>query len=97
MAAGPRLCVVWGLSDDDSACLLSDEQDDLSERVGALVGIHVALMVIFSGDTARVQKWLLAPNQAPAMGGRSALVTMVEGGLPAMVRLRRYLEAEAAG
>ena len=96
--AGPRLCSKWGLNDDDTARLLSHDQDDQLERIGALVVIHVALMVILGGgDTARVQKWLSAPNQAPFTAGLSALEAMIEGGLPTMVRIRRYLEAEAAG
>ena len=95
--AGPRLCSKWGLNDDDTARLLSHDQDDQLERIGALVAIHVALMVTLGGDTARVQKWLSAPNQAPFTAGLSALEAMIEGGLPAMVQIRRYLEAEVAG
>jgi hypothetical protein len=97
MRAGPRLCGVWGLSEDITARLLSDDKDDQLERIGALVAIHVALMVILGGDVARVQKWLSAPNQAPSMEGMSAIQAMIQGGLPAMVRIRRHLEAEVAG
>lgn len=95
--AGPRLCHVWGLSDDDAARLLGDDKDDQTQRTGALVGIHVALMVILGGDTERVQKWLSAPNMGPATEGMSAIQAMIEGGLPAIVRVRRYLEAEVNG
>lgn len=97
LKAGPRLCVAWGLDDDDTARILSDDQDDRLERIAALVGVYVALMVIFAGDTDRVRKWLLAPNQAPYAGGLSAIRAMIEDGLPAMVRIRRHLEAEIAG
>lgn len=96
LRAGPRLCAAWGLDDDDTARILSDDQDNRLERIAALVGIYVALMVIFAGDTDRVRKWISAANQAPITDGRSVLATMLEGGLPAMVRIRRHLEAEVA-
>ncbi len=96
LKAGPRLCSKWGLNDDDAARLLGDVDDDRLDRTGALVSIHVALMVIFAGDTARVQEWLSAPNLAPSTGGLSAIQAMVQGGLPAMVRIRKHLEAEVA-
>lgn len=83
---------------DEIDYLLSDDQDDLPERVGALMGIHVALILIFAGDTDdRVREWLSAPNQAPSTGGLSAILAMIEDGLPAMVRIRRHLETEVAG
>lgn len=98
LRAGPRVCKVWGLSDDDTARLFSDGQEDRAQRVGALVGIHVALMIIFAGDAVRVREWLSAPNQAPySTGGMSAIQAMSQGGLPAMMQIRRYLEAEVAG
>lgn len=94
LRAGPRLCSKWGLNDDDAKRLLGDIDDDRLDRTGALVSIHVALMVILGGDTDRVRKWLSAPNLAPSTGGLSAIQAMIKGGLPAMTRIRRHLEAE---
>jgi hypothetical protein len=51
MRDGPRLCSKWGLSKNETTRLLSDDQDDRLQRTGTLMGIHVALMMIFAGDT----------------------------------------------
>ena len=96
LRAGPRLCSKWGLDDVATASLLGDDQDDRLDRIGAMVGIHIALMVILGGDTDRVRKWLSAPNMGPSTGGMTAIEAMIEGGFPAMTRIRRHLEAEVA-
>ncbi len=49
--AGPRLCTVWGLSDDDTAHLISNVQDDQVQRVGVLIGPHDTMMVILGRFT----------------------------------------------
>jgi hypothetical protein len=97
LRTGLRLCAVWGLSDDYSARLLGADHDDHAQRVYALIGIHGALKLIFAGDTDRVRGWISADNTSTATGGMSAIQAMLSGGLPAIVRIRKYLEAEVAG
>ncbi len=55
------------------------------------MGIHVALRMIF--PKPRCYIWLLRPNSAALLGGQPATKVMNEGGLPAIIRVRQYLEA----
>tara|TARA_R100000935_G_scaffold13666_1_gene27331 strand:+ start:14635 stop:15015 length:381 start_codon:yes stop_codon:yes gene_type:complete len=81
------------LNADPSSCCFSDEQ---IFRVSALIGVHAALMVIYSGDVSRVARWIMAENSGTITQGRKPLIAMLEEGVPMMNRLRAYLEAEVA-
>jgi len=108
--AAPKLLTTWRLSDQEAQKLLDMSEfewarlkkgrggnltQDQLQRIGALVGLHVALTLIFSGDVNRLPGWLRAENTGPVTRGRTALEVMIEGGLPAIQRLSRYLHAEA--
>ena len=112
-AAGLRavvnICRNWGLSDDESAGLVGAaprsfarwkagasarlSQDQLT-RLSNLVGIHKALRILFT-DSPRSYAWITAPNDAFA--GKTALAVMLAGGLPGIMRVRRYLDAVCVG
>jgi len=68
--------------------------EDQTLRAGALMGIYVALRMIF--PKPRCYNWLLRPNSAALFGDQPAIKVMIEGGLPAITRVRQYLEAELA-
>ncbi|MFG6565870.1 hypothetical protein ACGYLI_16760 [Sulfitobacter sp. 1A13421] len=109
----PRLLKTWGVGDADAARLLrlpdaewkaiksgNDDcqlTDDQLQLVGALVGTHGALKIIFAGEADRVSSWVHAANSGPIMQGRTPIEVLIEGGLPEAMRIRSYLEAEVAG
>ena len=111
--AAPRLMKAWNLTDQESirlmgltsvewhhltthqsGCFLKEEQ---IQRIGALIGVYAALMVIYSGDASRVARWVSAENSGAIMDGRKPLEAMLEGGLPTMNRIRLFLQAEVVG
>ena len=110
MRAAPRLRETWKISDQEAQKLLALSEfewarlkkgrggnlnQDQFQRIGALVGLHVALTLIFSGDVNRLPGWLRAENTGPVTRGRTALEVMIEGGLPAIQRISGLLHAEA--
>jgi hypothetical protein len=64
-------------------------------RVSAIIGIFGGLQVIF-GERVR-DEWVRLANSGPIFGGKSPLEFMIEGGLEAMIAVRRYVDAKAAG
>lgn len=101
----------WALTDEDKLRLLGlkraadlealrnlpiqDISPDTLERAGLLLDIFIVLNAIFPQESA--DRWIQAPNTAPLFGGKSALTTMIEGGLASLKIVRLYLWAEAAG
>lgn len=69
-------------------------QDQMA-RVSALVGIFKGLRLLFSLPLA--DEWIRLPNQNPLFAGQSPLQTMIEGGIPAMLDVRRYVDALRGG
>ena len=65
------------------------------ERGAILLDIFIALNAILPREAA--DRWIRKPNAARLFGGRSALITMIEGGLPALRNVRLHLRAAAAG
>ena len=66
------------------------DQDRLV-RVSLLVGIFKALNTLYSQKLA--DAWILLPNTNPMFAGDTPLAYMVEGGQPAMMRVRQLLDA----
>lgn len=103
-----NLFVRWDLSDEQSANLLGVSGDAWSRiqtdcyeelitkeqelRASSLLGIHAALRVILGEP--RCFSWIQRSNNAEMLAGTTALSFMIDGGLPAIQRVRRYLEAE---
>jgi hypothetical protein len=63
-------------------------------RLSNLMGIHKALRIVFA-DPQRGYAWIGKPNER--FGGKTALEAMLEGGLPGIMRVRRYLDSERGG
>lgn len=68
---------------------------DRLTRVSLLIGIFKALHVLYS--EALADRWILMPNTNRLFGGASPLDYMLRGGLPAMLTVRRLLDARRAG
>jgi antitoxin Xre/MbcA/ParS-like protein len=106
-----NLAVAWKLTGDDAAALLGVSastwdrirsgswkqalsQDQLT-RVSALVGIFKALHLLFADGMA--DRWPRLPNAGPLFGNRDPITAMVDGGIPAMLDVRRYVDALRGG
>jgi hypothetical protein len=111
LRALPKLFELWQLTDEQAAALLgvteeiwiklqSGDHDglliaaDIWKRADALCRIHAALRVILMQP--RCNNWVHRPHKAPMFAGETALKFMIEGGWPAIERVRRYLDAELA-
>lgn len=102
----------WGLSNSEAASLLGVSgstwdrikrdgrtavalsQDQLT-RISAVTGIFKGLHLLFAGDMA--DRWPRLPNEGPLFGRRSPIEEMVEGGIPRMIEVRRYIDAVRGG
>jgi hypothetical protein len=68
---------------------------DRLTRVSLLVGIFKALNVLYS--EALADRWIHLPNTNRLFGGVTPLAYMLQGGLPAILNVRRLLDARRAG
>jgi antitoxin Xre/MbcA/ParS-like protein len=68
---------------------------DRLTRVSLLVGIFKALNVLYS--EALADRWVHLPNTNRVFGGVTPLSYMLHGGLPAILNVRRLLDARRAG
>ena len=101
----------WQVRDEDARALLGGvtngpyyqmkrrpdrvlETDRLT-RISLLIGIFKALHVLHS--EALADEWVRLPNRNVLFGGRTPLEFMIRGGLPAMLTVRRLLDARRAG
>lgn len=102
----------WGLSNAEAASLLGVSgstwdrikrggrgtgalsQDQLT-RISALTGIFKGLHLLFADDMA--DRWPRLPNSGPIFGGQAPIRAMIEGGIPTMIEVRRYIDAVRGG
>src|SRR5499427_8968942 len=101
----------WKLRDEDTRGLLGGisngsfyqlkrspsktlDQDKLT-RISLLVGIFKALNILHS--TKLADSWITLPNSNSLFVGKSPLVYMLKGGVPAMMRVRQLLDARRGG
>ena len=101
----------WRLTGDEAAALLGISpstwdriragawaqalsQDQLT-RVSALVGIYKALHLLFADDMA--DRWPRLANSGPLFESRSPIEAMIDGGIPLMLEVRRYVDALRGG
>ncbi len=107
-----RLAEIWQLTNRDICRLLGDvsertwfrmkkddsvralSQDTLT-RISLLVGLFKGLRLLFSEPLA--DDWVRLPNKGARFGGRRPLDLMIEGGIPAMVEVRRHVDALRSG
>jgi hypothetical protein len=101
----------WKLTGDDMAALLGVStstwdriaaggwkqalsQDQLT-RVSAIVGVFKGLHLLFVDGMA--DRWPTLANRGPLFAGRTPVATMIEGGIPAMLDVRRHVDGLRGG
>lgn len=106
-----RLAEHWKLGNAEAAALLGMSpsswdrikagrqagplsQDQLT-RISALVGVFKGLHLLFADSMA--DRWPRLPNRGPLFERRSPVEAMIEGGIPAMLDIRRYVDAIRGG
>lgn len=106
-----RMIERWSIGDDDARALLRGlsrstyrawrrrpertlDTDTLA-RLSCLVGIFEALNMLHGEKLA--DAWVSLPNGNPVFGGRTPLAFMTAGGIPALLTVRRLLDARRAG
>jgi uncharacterized protein (DUF2384 family) len=104
------LVKTWDLSNAEAAALLGVSastfdrmkrgsrptlsQDQLT-RVSALVGVYKGLHLLFADETA--DEWARRPNSGPLFERETPIQAMIEGGIPRMLEVRRYVDAVRGG
>lgn len=66
------------------------------ERLSYLFGIYAALQTLLP-IPERANEWIRKPNNAPFLGGDSALARMLGGQVADLYVVRQYLDAECQG
>lgn len=111
IAAFVKIVEVWKLNNSQACALLTVSpstwdrikkqegvhrlnQDQLT-RVSALIGILKGLRLLFADDLS--SKWPSLPNKGPLFGGLSPIESMLEGGIPRMLEVRRHIDALRGG
>ena len=106
-----NLAAAWKLTGDDAAALLGVSpstwdrirggswkqalsQDQLT-RVSALVGTFKGLHLLFADGMA--DRWPRLPNSGTLFANRDPVSAMVDGGIPVMLEVRRYVDALRGG
>lgn len=69
-------------------------QDQLM-RVSAMVGVFKGLHLLFADDMA--DRWIRLRNRGPLFENRTPVEAMIEGGIPAMLDVRRHVDALRGG
>lgn len=106
-----RLADLWSLSLREAADLADMSKDswkrirqgsfagrltrDQMLRLSALIGIFKSLEINFPGPLAR--EWVSRPNDGVMFGGKRPIDTMIEKGLPLILRVRNHLDALRGG
>jgi hypothetical protein len=70
------------------------DQDKLT-RISLVLGIFKALNILYSQKLA--DAWVSLPNSNPMFSGESPLNYMIQGGVPALLRVRQLLDARRGG
>lgn len=106
-----RLVEQWGLTGQQAAALLDvststwerlkqDGKDkalsqDQMTRISALVGIYKGLHLLFADGMA--DRWPALGNKGPLFAHMSPIESMMRGGIPQMLDVRRYVDAVRGG
>ncbi|MFD1702208.1 antitoxin Xre-like helix-turn-helix domain-containing protein [Methylopila henanensis] len=106
-----RACAFWGLTNREAADLFDVPiatwsrmkagqfqgrlDHDKITRASLIVGIFKALRLLFNGEM--VGGWPKSPNAGALFRGRTPVAAMIDGGIPAMLRTRRYLDGLRGG
>lgn len=106
-----NLARTWKLTGEESAALVgvssttwdrinagtwrgSFSQDQFT-RISALVGVFKGLRLLFADDMG--DRWPHLRNAGPLFVGLSPVEIMIDGGIPAMLEVRRHVDALRGG
>jgi len=106
-----RAVEAWGLTNGDCAALLGVSgstwdrikrgareealsQDQLT-RASAIIGLYKGLELLFADNKSI--RWPSLTNRAPLFGGATPVQAMIDGGIPVMLEVRRYIDAVRGG
>lgn len=84
----------WERIKRDTAKAAALNQDQLT-RVSALTGIYKGLHLLFADKLA--DDWIGLANRGPLFGGQTPVRSMIEGGIPQMLDVRRHVDALRGG
>ena len=106
-----RLVEQWGLTGQQAAALLDVSMStwerlklegkdrtlsqDQMTRISALVGVYKGLHLLFADDMA--DRWPALENKGPLFARQSPIASMIQGGIPQMLDVRRYVDAVRGG
>ena len=106
-----RIAAAWKLKTDDAAALIGvgartwarikkgDWSGRLSKdqllRISAVTGLYKGLHLYFSDALA--DRWIGLENKGPLFAGHPPLRKMIDGGLPAIMETRDYVDALRGG
>lgn len=106
-----RLVEEWDLTGAQAAALLGvsvstwdrlkpgSERRALSQdqmtRISVLTGIYKGLHLLFADRMA--DSWPLLENSGPLFNGQTPIAAMIDGGIPLMLDVRRYIDAVRGG
>jgi hypothetical protein len=110
--ATTRLLAAWGVENEPAAKLVGagslstwrrmksenwpgELSQDQRTRMSALVGLYQGLHVYFGTQLAN--EWVTLENDGPLFQGQPPLSFMLEGGIPAIIRVRDYVDALRGG
>ena len=101
----------WKLTGDDAAALLGVSpstwdrisagtwprvlSQDQMTRASAMIGIFKGLHLLFADDMA--DRWIRLRNSGPLFDNNTPAEAMIEGGIPVMLEVRRYVDALRGG
>lgn len=111
LRAAARAFDLWGLAVDDAASLAGVKprtwtrmrggswsgtlNQDQTMRLSGLIGLYKALHLYFGDDLA--DQWITRANTGPLFRGQRPVEFMREGGLPAILETRNYVDALRGG
>ena len=64
-------------------------------RASALIGLYKGLHLYFGDELA--DRWVKLPNSGPLFEGLAPVDFMQQGGLPAIMNVREYIDAVRGG
>jgi hypothetical protein len=101
----------WALTGAESAALLGVSEStwdrikrgtwsqplsqDQMTRASAAIGLYKGLHLMFADEMC--DRWPKLPNSGPIFQRKSPIETMIDGGIPAMLEVRRYIDAVRGG
>jgi Protein of unknown function (DUF2384) len=64
-------------------------------RASAMIGVFKGLHLLFADGMA--DRWVRLRNSGPLFENRTPIDAMIDGGIPAMIEVRRYVDALRGG